>query len=440
MSSKSQSGISKIISSLKWVLFVSRRFAHVDRKGASAVTSALASLGICFGVMTLITVISVMNGFQRSFIDSIMEISSCHIRVCDFDEQQEKSLSEFLSSQKNIKSAFPFYEAQSLVVGRDGRETAALLRAVPPSLYDSDPGFKKELNVYGGDFDLSSPNSIVIGSRLASELRLRVGSNLNIFALSGGDDVDLFSSDRVFTVTGIFHSGESTINSSFAFISLDDGKKYFGKGAALQYGIKIKENASVSREIEKIKASFPDARVQSWQDYNRSFFKALKVEKNMLMFLVFLIFVVVAINIFNGMRRMVYERREEISILSAFGGKKNEIQSIFIMQGFLTGFLGAVPGCVLGLLCSVKMDAVFVFMAKITYWCSLFVTMLFNPENGDLIRSNSMFLVYARIPPRIYVHEVLLITIFGIFSSLLASWKASRGVLKMTVAEVMRDE
>lgn len=70
-----------IKSSLSWIFFVSRRFAKVDRKGASAVTTALASLGICFGVMTLITVISVMNGFQHSFIDVIMEISSYHIRV-----------------------------------------------------------------------------------------------------------------------------------------------------------------------------------------------------------------------------------------------------------------------------------------------------------------------------------------------------------------------
>ena len=79
----------------------------------------------------------------------------------------------------------------------------------------------------------------------------------------------------------------------------------------------------VMHEKDKISKKFPDIKIQSWQDYNRAFFRALKVEKNMLMFLVFLIFVVVAINIFNGMRRMVYERREEISILSAFGGKKS---------------------------------------------------------------------------------------------------------------------
>ena len=88
--------------SLKWVLFVSRRFSLVDRKGSSKVNSVLASLGICFGVMTLITVISVMNGFQMSFIDSIMEISSYHIRVKNIDEN---SSVDFLMDCQKLKKS-----------------------------------------------------------------------------------------------------------------------------------------------------------------------------------------------------------------------------------------------------------------------------------------------------------------------------------------------
>ena len=70
-----------LFSKLKWIHTVSSRFARVDRQGRSAVTSFLATLGICFGVMTLITVMSVMNGFQMNFIDAIMEVSSYHIRA-----------------------------------------------------------------------------------------------------------------------------------------------------------------------------------------------------------------------------------------------------------------------------------------------------------------------------------------------------------------------
>lgn len=437
--------ISSIKTSLSWILFVSRRFAKVDRKGASAVTTVLASLGICFGVMTLITVISVMNGFQHSFIDVIMEISSYHIRVEGFDESKQEPLSamdfeSFCGNEKSLRSFMPFYEAQSLVTGISGKEAAAMIKAVPASVYDDDAGFQKYVSMISGSFDLSEPNSIVIGSELARQTGSRLGGEINLYALSGGTDVDLFSADRVFTITGIFHTGYADINASFAFINIDDGKKYFGNEATLIYGLKLFDEKEDSKEIARIAAKFPSLKSESWKSYNRSFFGALQVEKNILMLLVFLIFVVVAINIFNGMRRMVYERREEISVLSAFGGRSASIQSIFVMQGFLTGVSGSIPGVILGLFLSINMDTVFFLLSKLSYYANLFVIMLINPQNGIFVTENPMFMLYASIPPKIFANEVLLITLFGICSSLLASFLASRGVLKMSVVEVMRDE
>ena len=86
--------INNEIKSFRWISFVSKRFASVDRKGRSAVTSFLATLGICVGVMTLIVVISVMNGFQMSFIDSILEISSFHARVQNIPQETENDFFE----------------------------------------------------------------------------------------------------------------------------------------------------------------------------------------------------------------------------------------------------------------------------------------------------------------------------------------------------------
>ncbi len=437
---KNNSSHKNLFSSLHWIFFVSRRFSRVDRKGRSAVTSFLASLGICFGVMTLIVVISVMNGFQMSFIDSIMEISSYHLRVENVDDSVRKDFLNFCEENNLIVSCTPFYEAQSLSVGKNLKQTAVLVRAVPKNVFETDSGFKKEMQIWAGEFDLNEDDSIVVGSEVARRLGVRVGSHVNLFALSGGTDVDLFSSDRNFTVTGIFRSGYADINATYAFINLEDGKKYFGSAANLIYGLKLTDTGSDSRVISILKEKFPSVKIESWKSYNRSFFGALRVEKNMLMLLVFLIFVVVGINIFNGMRRIVYERREEISVLAAFGGKKSLIQSIFVMQGFLTGAFGAIPGLALGLLISSRMADVFRLMAKIVHYFELFFTMLTNPQYAMYLRENPMFRLYANIPPRIVPTEILLITVFGIFSSLFASWNASRAVLKMTVAEVMRDE
>lgn len=432
--------ITDFFKSLKWVLFVSRRFSRVDRKGRSAITSFLASTGICFGVMTLITVISVMNGFQMSFIDSIMEVSSYHIRAKKLMLDSVVEYQQYCWDNKDIKVCFPFYEAQSLIIGQYNSQAAALIRAIPKNIMTIDSGFKKEAVVTSGKFDLSEKDSIVLGSDLARRLGVRVGSSVNLFALSGGSDISLISNDRIFTVTGIVRTGYSDINNTYAFISIDDGVNYFGKNAPMFLGIKLYDTNNDIKVMKDLSVKFPTIETESWKDYNRSFFGVLRIEKNMLMLLVFIIFLVVSINIFNGLRRMVFERREEISVLSAFGGSHSLIQTIFIMQGFLIGVKGSIPGLILGLLLSVRMSSIFIIMSKIVYYIQVFFVKLIIPSNAPFIRENPMYMVYANIPPRIYISEVLAITVFGIFSALLASWVASRGVLKLTVAEVMRNE
>lgn len=192
------------MSSFKWVFFVSRRFSKVDRKGRTAVTSFLASLGVCFGVMALIVVMAVMNGFQMSYIDSIMEISSYHIRVSGIAKDRENEFLEFCKNNKKITCAVPFLEAQGLMAGRNENQSASIVRAVPENIMNHDLGFKKELKIISGKFDLTDDNSIVVGNTIAWNLGLRRGSKVNIAALSGSADTDLLSASRIFTVKGIF--------------------------------------------------------------------------------------------------------------------------------------------------------------------------------------------------------------------------------------------
>lgn len=429
-----------IFTNLRWINSVSKRFARVDRTGHSAVTSILATLGICFGVMTLTVVMSIMNGFQMSFIDAIMEISSYHVRVTDLPVESEPLLYSACKENKNVLSVTPFYEAQTLMTGKRGRENAAIIRAISPSVYVDDTGFYKQLKITNGRFSLSSPDSIVLGSSLARKLNVTVGDTVNLLVLSGGSDVSLFSDDRYFKVTGIFTSGYAEINSSYSFISLSDGEKYFGENAKKIYGIKLKNTNDDMHVINALEKKLSCGKFQSWRDYNKTFFGALRIEKNMLLLLVALIFVVVAINIYNGMRRLVFERRSEIAILSALGAKASEIKAIFIMRGFTTGTIGSFVGIILGLMISINTEFVFKASSTIMYWTQYFFTSIFNPKNLMFVQENSTYAVYANIPARIFFPEVVMITLFGIAAPLFASWAASRNVLKMTVAEVLHHE
>lgn len=431
--------------SLRWISVVSRRFARVDRKGRSAVTSVLATLGICFGVMTLTVVMSVMNGFQMSFIDSILEVSSYHLRVINVAPEQENALKAACETEKRIRACVPFYEAQALMTGEKGGAVAVNVRAADESIYYKDEGFKKELRMISGSFDFSEDDSIILGSTLARNLGVRTGDTVNLLVMSGGSDVDLFSSDRLFTVRGIFTTGYAEINSACAFTGTAAAEKYFGASAKKIWGIKIKnydKDLGVVASLKK-QLGFSDlskTQIQSWRSFNKTFFGALRIEKNMLLLLVALIFVVVAINIYNGMRRLVFERRTEIAVLSALGARKGGIKSIFIMRGFIMGTVGALTGVVLGIIISLNTDVVFTLAAKLMYGIQYLITALTDRQNLQYVQINSSYNLYASIPARLFPGEVTAITLFGVFSPLIASWAASRNVLKLTVSEVLHNE
>ena len=431
---------SSFLSKLRWIRQVSGRFARVDRKGRSAVTSILATLGICFGVMTLIAVMSVMNGFQMNFIDAIMEVSSYHLRVTQVPEEKSAEFISLCNQNKNVLSVTTFYEAQTLMTDETGRESAAIIRAIEPQVYTQDKGFNKEMVMVSGEFDLSEPDSIILGYTLARQLRVDVGETVNLLVLSGGSDVSLLSGDRNFIVKGLFKTGYSDINSSYCFINLDAGQKYFGKAAEKIYGLKLKNSSEDARTVTSLSKNADYAKYVSWREYNKSFFGALRIEKNMLLLLTALIFVVVGINIYNGMRRLVFERRSEIAILSAIGAENKDIKAVFIVRGFTTGAIGAFFGVILGLLISVNTQFMFNAAARLMYWLQYIVTAIFNHQNLLYVQENSSYAVYANIPARIFFREVVMIALFGIASPLFASWAASKNVLKLTVAEVLHNE
>ena len=383
-----------------WIFYVCNRFSRVDRTGRAAATSVLASLGICLGVTTLIVIMSVMNGFQMSFIDTILEVSSYHLQVSDLPESKEKEFFDFCKNdlKSKVKSVSEFYEAQTLMVSESGAESAALIRAISPDYYYEDFEFQNELVMTRGSFNISTDDYIVLGSSLARSLDVEVGDEVNLFVLSGGNDVSLFSNDRKFYVSGIFASGYSEINSSYCFVNIDVAKKYFGEKNQKRIGIKLFNSEDDLKVLSRIKNNFfyPEINVKTWQDYNKSFYSTLKIEKNMLLVLIALIFVVVAINIFNSMRRLVFERRSEIAVFSSLGASPVQVQMIFVLRGLLTGFVGAAIGVVLGLIISFNSDVVFNLVAKIMFAFEYFFTLITNPDFAPFVTENSDFLQVSR--------------------------------------------
>jgi lipoprotein-releasing system permease protein len=399
-----------------------------------------------------------MNGFQLGFIESILEISSCHVRIEGLKSQADAGLIDALRSVPEVVSVLPFNEINVLLRGRSTSLRGALIRGVPPDALALDIGLALKLEMEEGFFDLGDPRSIVLGSELARHLLVGAGDEINLLSITGGTRED--ESGRGYRVTGIFRSGFYEYDLGWAFINMDTAAELAGEAsqdaahlaAQTVLGVKLKNRWQDQRAVEKIKEVITsggfdssDVSVRSWRDYNRSFFGALRTEKLLMFILVGLIFIVVGLNIFQAQRRIVLERREEIGLLRALGASGTAVRLVFAWDGFIIGFTGAVLGLVPGLLIAYNIQAFFSLLEKAVNFCIALFNSVFGFVGG--IGGQGEFAVFStqifylkEIPSRVIPREVVLIFLFGFFSALLAAWFASGQVSATKPAEVLRYE
>lgn len=419
-----------------WIFFVLRRFNSADTKGRSAVTGIFSVLGIAFGVMVLIVILSVMNGFQRSFIDTILQVSSAHVQLHGTAETLEKA-----KALGGFRSFYVFSEVQTMMQGNYGRQQPAVLRAVPETILTDDAGFRQAVHVIDGTFDLHNRYSIVLGYELAHHLSVDIGDRISLLALSGSADTEMFPENASCVITGFIKTGYYAIDSGFAFISTETGELVSGAGDKRSAAVKLHNSEADGVYISRLTAAIPEVTAESWRSYNRAFFGALRVEKNTMFMLVFLIFVVVTVNIYNGMRRSIYERREEISVLASLGAHTRHIQFLFVANGFTIGLLGASIGLLLGLLLSSDINGVFVVAETIVNGTIEVLNRVLEQTffTGFSIFSSQYFYIDA-VPVRIFFGETFVIFLFGVFSASFAAWVAARKILTLRPAEVLRYE
>jgi lipoprotein-releasing system permease protein len=441
----------------KWIWFIAARYIFRKRKKSPA--PVLSILGIAVGVLALIVILAVMNGFQLGFIESILEISSYHLRIGPVGEID--GAREAVLAVPGIKAAVPFREFHGLVQGKRGGQQAAIVRGVPPDAMEMDAAMAGRLSFEQGSFGFENKRDALLGAELARRLGLRAGDEITLFSIpsifntaGGGSTNDGFDSRssglQAFTVTGVFRTGFYEYDTSWIFIDIDSAAAFSESGTVL--GIKLKNRFHDQQTLELLKksigenAAFAGAAFSSWRDYNRSFFGALRTEKLFMFILVGLIFIVVALNIYHAQRRSVLEHREEIGLLRAIGGGEHAVQLVFVLDGAIIGFSGACAGLVSGLLIASNIPWFFSAIESIVNFginivniiASLFVGRAGGI--GDFFFFSPAVFYIKEIPSRIIPGEVVLIFLFGLFSALLAAWFASRKVTRIRPAEVLRYE
>ena len=396
----------------KWVLWVSARYMRTNRRGRRLSPGMLSAAGIGVGVMALITVISVMNGFQMGFIEDILEISSFHLRASGI----EKDKAEEIAGIDGVRSVVPFAESQSLI-NTDYSMEPCLIRGLSADAEELDPALFNQLNIVSGSYRPEIPDGIVVGRIMAYKMGVSVGDSVSVIAMNGAGFSMLRPEDTGFIVTGIFKSGYNDFDSSLIIMSTDALRMIDG-AAEVKYGIKLDNRFRDDAAAEKIArlTGIGADQIESWRIFNRAFFSALKLEKIMMFIMLGLIFLVVSFGIFNSTRRTVAEKQEEIGIMRAIGATPRQIRQIFVLDGIIIGLSGGLIGTAAGMLLTLNVNR---FLAVFA-------------------RSSASFLI--NVPVRIVASEVITIFAFAMFFCIFSAWIASRKVSKITPQEVLRYE
>jgi lipoprotein-releasing system permease protein len=431
----------------KWIWFIAARYIFRKRKKSPA--PVLSILGIATGVLALIVILSVMNGFQLGFIESILEVSSYHLRIGPIAYRDIAWAREAVLAVPGIKAAVPFREFQGLVQGKRAAQHAAIVRGLPGDAPEMDSGLAGQLSFEEGSFGFESKRDALLGAELARRLGLRIGDEITLFSIPSIFNAADNSGLQTFIVTGIFRTGFYEYDTSWIFIDIDSAAAFSESGPVL--GLKLKNRFHDQQALDLARKSLADnpafagAVFSSWRDYNRSFFGALRTEKLFMFILVGLIFIVVALNIYQAQRRSVLEHREEIGLMRAIGGGEHSVQLVFVLDGAIIGFSGASAGLCLGLLIASNIPLVFSAIEAIVNLginiVNVIVGFLGGPGGiGDFFFFPPAVFYIREIPSRIIPGEVVLVFLFGLFSALLAAWFASRKISRIRPAEVLRYE
>jgi len=394
-------------------------------------------VGIAAGIMTLTSVLAVMNGFQLSFIEPILEVRSYHLQV----RGAKPGAIDALRELPEVLTVSPFVDIQTIA----GGSVPCVLRAVDPDPADAGfaaafaPGYDRP----GSD---AAPGTVILGSQLAARLGARRGDMVSFFAFAAEGRADVTPKEMDLRVAGVFRTGYYDLDLNWAFTPLSTARLIADRGdGSPALGLKIRRparDAEVSRRVHGLLG--PEAKITGWREINRLFFTALKTEKAMMILLVGLVFVVVAVNIFHSLRRAVQEREEEVAMLRAIGASGASVRSIFVMEGLLIGATGALIGNLFGLLVSYNVNELFraaeLLVNRVLLPAAEMVArpLFHGSEPAELAIFSPRVFYIDQVPARVLPLEALLGSSLAIACALFAAMGASQHVAEVEPQDVLR--
>ncbi len=381
------------------------RYLKPKRKeGFLKVISIFSFVGIALGVAILIIVMSVMNGFRTELINKILGFNP-HIIVKPYEKKINKEdLDKLDELKKNIlKTAFTF-SGQGIILNKENT-VGILVRSYLKNDIHKIALIKK--GIIEGSLELFNKNTLSIGKELAISLNLTVGEKITLMSTSNlQTPFGNLPLQEKFTISSIFSSGLAEFDQNVVFMPFENANSLFElSGTDIDLEIFIKNPDKVQLVKKKVQGIFGEHYVYSWMDLNKSFFGALKVERNVMFIILTLIVIVAAFNIISGLTILVKNKTKEIAILRTLGISKTSISKIFFLTGFTIGFLATITGVIIGILFSYYIEDIRVLLTSIL--------------NIRLFPEEIYFL--SQMPSEINLGYIFLISLFSLLITFLAT-------------------
>ena len=350
--------------------FIGLRYIRARRRNQFLSFISVASMiGIALGVMILITVMSVMNGFILELRERILGMAS-HITVSGYEGEISdwQELSDIINNKnERVQGVAPYISSQGMLSFTQNVH-GAMLRGIIPSEEPKVSTVGEHMLV--GDLNQLIPGkfNIIIGKSLARALGVNVGEKVTVITPQAiATPAGMLPRLKRFTVVGVFEVGHNEYDSAMAFMHIQDAGRLFRmNGAVSGLRIKIDDLFDAPEVRQEISGILPGVYwLSDWTIRHKTFFRAVSIEKRMLFFILLLIILVAAFSILANLFMVVTDKQADIAILRTLGASPGNIMSIFIMQGTVIGIIGIVAGVAGGVSLALNVDVVVPFIENL---------------------------------------------------------------------------
>ena len=343
-------------------LFIGLSYTRAKRRTEFISFISLASmLGTALGVTALITVLSVMNGFGEELRSRILSVAA-HVTVTGFGGELTdwQSLQQQVAAKEGVVGTAPYVLAQGLLT-QQGKSSGVIVRGILPAEESSVSSLGE--NMKGGKIEqlVAGEYQIILGQELAWSLGVWVGNKVTLMAPQASvTAAGILPRMKRFTVAGVFEAGMYEYDSGMVLIHMADARKLYRLGEKVT-GLRLKLDEIDAAPLfslgltDQLGAAY---RVRNWTQEHVSFFRALKIERNVMFVILMLIVAVAAFNLVSTLVMVVTDKQADIAILRTLGMSPANIMAVFIYQGIIIGLIGTLLGLLGGILLALNISSI----------------------------------------------------------------------------------